>query len=120
MAKPNFKFVMVTATYMRVSGSTNVSREGRGIARLKRGQTHLDFMQAFMAERGITEFTANERTPGLWYCLPQAEIKLQERTIMSFFFCFLAEEELSYYAKRLKPQELQRDIKNLRLKVQPC
>ncbi len=121
MAKAkSFKFVMVTATFMHVSGSTNISKEGRGLARLKRGQTPEEFMRAFMQERGINEFTATERTPGLWYCLPQVDIKLQERTIMSFFFCFLHEEELSYYAKRLNPQELSRDIRGLKLKVQPC
>lgn len=106
--------VKVVATV--ITGSTHsrmTTESARGILPLKRGQTMVDFISAFLAERGITTYSVHQRDEKSWATQPIMSLNTEPRTVVTYNFLEFGASDLGYYAKDLTKFELARDRKKL-------
>jgi hypothetical protein len=109
------QFVKVISTAITgVDGGKLDSVTARGIAHLKRGVTLLDYVTAFLDERGITAFQLHERADNTWATAPIMFMNQSPRLIINFTFCQFGQDEFGFCAKDLSTQEFDRDMQLLR------
>ena len=84
----------------------------RGVALLRRGQDLMDFVQEFLNQRDITQFTLNRRGDG-WATSPMMFLNKEPRRVLTFHFTQFDFDDLGFHAKDLTPLELERDLKPL-------
>jgi hypothetical protein len=107
--------VKVVATLIREGiGGRMTASTARGISPLKRGQTILDFISAFMAERQVTTYQLNQRTEDTWATSPIMSLNVEPKQVVTYHFVQFPASELGYNAKDLTAIELDRDMKHLK------
>jgi hypothetical protein len=107
--------------FIKVVGSSITGVEGgrletftsKGITNLKRGQTLIDFVTAFLCNRGITSFQLNERHDGAWSTTPMMFLTQEPKQVLTFTFKQFDQDDLGFHAKDLTAKELERDMKPL-------
>ena len=113
---------MKDATLLKVVG-TSIRGEstarlqttiGRGITRLRRGQSILDFVTTFLQERGVSSFTLNERDNGTWATSPLMFLTDTPKLVLTYTFTQFPMSELGFHIKDLTPEERARDLKLLK------
>lgn len=105
---------VVGTVIIGVDGGRLVTTTSRGIALLKRGESPLQFIDAFLRGRGISAFTLNERYDGLLATSPIMFLNHEPKKIVSFTFKAFPTNQLGFYAKDMTPFELNRDMKVLK------
>jgi hypothetical protein len=91
-------------------GSRLESKEGKGIALLKRGQSIDDFISDFMHTRGISSFNIYQRGDNSWSTSPAMMLDTPNRQVVTFNFTLFPEEDLAFYARDLSQEEIVRDV----------
>ena len=97
-----------------VDGGRLETTMGRGIVALKRGQTTIDFAREFLAERGITTFTLNQRGDNTWAMSPAMFLVQSPKLVLTYTFTQFPLSEIGYYGKDLSKAEIVRDFKFLK------
>jgi hypothetical protein len=109
------QFIKVVASSITgVDGGRLETTTARGITNLKRGQTLLDFVTAFLNDRGTTSFQLNERHDGTWATAPMMFLNQEPKQVLTFTFKQFDQDDLGFHAKDLTSFELERDLKPLR------
>jgi hypothetical protein len=109
------QFIKVVGTAITgVGGSRLETETSRGIVSLKRGQTLLDFVTAFLNDRDITSFQLNERHDKSWSTTPMMFLNDEPKQVLTFTFKQFGQDDLGFHAKDLTGDELARDMKPLR------
>lgn len=96
-----------------VDGGRLETTTARGIVPLKRGQTLMDFIHHFLAVRGVTTYSLNQRGDGSWVTSPMMYLTESPKRVLTFHFLQFDLDDLGYHAKDLTASELERDMKPL-------
>lgn len=106
------RYIKVVAGLLEgADGSRLESQISRGILPLKRGQSVLDFVTEFLANRGISSFSLHQRGEDTWATSPIMFLDKSPKQVLTFSFIVFSQEDLGYHAKDLTPEELERDMK---------
>lgn len=90
------------------------STTGRGIVQLKRGDTIVEFMKRFLADRGIVRCTLNQRSANMWTTTPIMVLNEEPKIVITYVFTQFPLSEIGYYGKDLTKAEMVRDFKFLK------
>lgn len=118
MIKENKKLMKVVATIITGTGFIGQGKLktslARGISQLKRGVTTFDFIKKFMNERGVTTYTLHQRSEDTWATSPIMHLNEEPKLVITYHFTLFMSQDIGFYAKDLKDDELERDMKILR------
>ncbi len=112
--RPEKQLVKVVATAISGNeGGRLTSLTGRGIRQL--GESSLtDFIASFLAERGIVQFTLNQRSTNTWAMSPAMFLNENPRLVLTYVFTQFPLSEIGFYGKDLSREELVRDFEFLK------
>lgn len=106
------QFIKVVGTAITgIDGGRLETTVGRGIVRLPRGTTKLDFITAFLSERGITSFSIYERGDGTSGTAPMMHLTKEPKLVLTYTFTLFSQPDFGFYAKDLTKAELERDLR---------
>ena len=105
----------VVGTSIRGDSSARLQTTiGKGITRLRRGQSILDFVTKFLQDRGVSSFTLNERGNGTWATSPLMFLNDSPKLVVTYTFTQFPMADLGYHLKDLSQVERARDLKTLK------
>ena len=108
------QFVKVVGTSITgVDGGRLESTTARGIVNLKRGQAIVDFVTAFLNERGILSFSLHQRGEDTWGTAPMMFLNQEPKRVLTYTFTVFPQDDLGFHAKDLAATELKRDMQKL-------
>ena len=108
------QFIKVVGTSITgVDGGRLESTTSRGIINLKRGQTLVDFVTAFLNERGILSFSLHQRGESTWGTAPMMFLNQEPKRVLTYTFTVFPQDDLGFHAKELSATELRRDMQKL-------
>ncbi len=111
--KPEKQLVKVVGTAISGAEGGRLSTQiGRGIVELK-DSSLTDFIANFLADRGIVQFTLNQRGENTWAMVPAMFLNENPRLVISYVFTQFPLSEIGFYGKDLTREELVRDFKFL-------
>ena len=107
--------VKVVASLMTEAiGGRMITTMARGISPLKRGQTMIDFISAFMLERQVTTYSLHQRSEDTWATSPIMHLNQEPKLVVTYHFVQFPASEVGFNAKDLTAEELERDMKKLK------